>query len=251
MSSFGYTILGFGGGTVDSLLTGLEAWWSLDESSGTRTDSHNSIALTDNNTVASASGQISNGADFERADLDYLRIASPIPSNLQFADEDFTIAGWVKIESVHTTPYYFPMISYNNGSGGTAANVAYQIVQYHNGSNYVCYFNVSDGSTRNLVESDTLSPPTATWYHIIAEHDATADTISIALNNGTPQSTAHTAGCHAPAFPFTMSAFEHLIGNFPYHGDGIMDEWAIWRRTLTSNEKARLYNSGSGMGYPG
>ena len=44
--------------------TGLVSYWALDETSGTRYDSHGSNDLTDNNTVGYTTGVQGNAADF-------------------------------------------------------------------------------------------------------------------------------------------------------------------------------------------
>ena len=46
--------------------------WSMDETSGTRADSHGTNNLTDNNTVGSTTGVISNAASFVSANSEYL-----------------------------------------------------------------------------------------------------------------------------------------------------------------------------------
>src|SRR3990167_7395409 len=77
--------------------TGLISWWSLDEASGQRNDSHGSNHLTDNNTVLSAAGKVGNAADFEKSNSEFLSIADN--PNLSTGDIDFTIAIWVKPET--------------------------------------------------------------------------------------------------------------------------------------------------------
>lgn len=52
--------------------TNLVGDWSMDEASGTRVDSHGTNDLTDNNTVGSVTGVISNAADLVSANSEYL-----------------------------------------------------------------------------------------------------------------------------------------------------------------------------------
>lgn len=52
--------------------TNLVGDWSMDETSGTRADSHGTNNLTDNNTVGSTTGVISNAASFVSANSEYL-----------------------------------------------------------------------------------------------------------------------------------------------------------------------------------
>src|SRR5688572_28354046 len=55
--------------------SGLVSWWSLNEASGTRNDSHSTNHLTDNNAVPSAAGLKGNSAAFVTAGLESLSIA--------------------------------------------------------------------------------------------------------------------------------------------------------------------------------
>lgn len=234
-----------------TLLTGLEAWWSLDETSGTRADSHtNSYDLTEVGTVSGVSGLVSNAADIDNGTHERLVRTNPIGSGLQFDDEDFTWAGWIYLHSLPGANLYRPFIEHNAGSGGSDS--AYSIhFWYNDGSNYDMDFLVGNGSSLAVATVSGAITATNTWYHIIAEHDSVANTISVAVNNGTPGSTSWSGGSHTNTGPLLFGAFNHLLGNSGYEMDGLMDEWVVWRRTLTDAEKAALYNSGSGMAYPG
>ena len=61
------------GGSSDSPgITNMVGNWSMDETSGTRADGHGNNDLTDNNTVGSTTGVISNAASFVSANSEYL-----------------------------------------------------------------------------------------------------------------------------------------------------------------------------------
>jgi len=76
--------------------TGLSAWWSLDETSGTRNDSHGSNHLTDNNTVGYTSGVKSNAATFIAANNESLSISDN--AALSMGDISFSVCAWVNLE---------------------------------------------------------------------------------------------------------------------------------------------------------
>ncbi|MDA2917638.1 hypothetical protein MYX64_12505, partial [Nitrospinae bacterium AH_259_B05_G02_I21] len=78
------------------LLTDLKAHWKLNEASGTRSDSHGSNDLTDNNTVGQAAGKIGNAADFIRVNSEYLSIADN--ADVSAGDVDITWALWVWLD---------------------------------------------------------------------------------------------------------------------------------------------------------
>ena len=59
----------------DLLKDDLVSWWSLDETIGTRDDSHGSNNLVDHNTVGYTTGKQGNASAFTAANSEYLDIA--------------------------------------------------------------------------------------------------------------------------------------------------------------------------------
>lgn len=215
--------------TID-LTTALISYWKLEEASGTRYDSHGSNHLTDNNTVLSAAGKIGTAADFEATNSEYLSIADN--EDLSFGDEDFTFACWVKLESTGSDQRVFW-----KGDGTDWA--VYGLETFGTGWK----FRVAG------VENYTWNAPsttTGTWYFIVCWYDSVANTINTQVNNGTIDSTSHSGG-------ITTDAGSFALGTHPVYGgyfDGLIDEFGVWGRVLTSAERTALYNSGSGLTYP-
>lgn len=219
-----------------SLDTTLTAYWKMDEASGTRADSGSgSQTLTDNNTVASAAGKISNAGDFEVGNTEYLSHADSATLSLG-ADTDFTISAWVNLESKAT---YMGIVAKGDGSG--------------NGDEYNLFYDTSvdrfklivgNGAANQPVTANTLgSPALATWYHIVAWHDSTANKIYISVNDQVTPDEAAWAGNTQD----TGSVFQ--IGAYPgpnFYWDGLIDEVGFWKRALTASERTELYGAGSG-----
>jgi len=223
---------------ASSLLTDLVAWWSLDETSGTRADSHGSFDLTDNNTVGYTTGKQGNAASIVAANDEYLSHAHHV--DLRMGDRDFTVAGWFYYTSSSETSAGIVM------KGDTASGDGWAVQRSSTSSNIV-------GIARNATNTAyVLTPVIAaavdTWHFFIFEFDTATDTLSLETNRGTPTTNTLTNGSYASETePFQIGA------NTPgtRHIDGYIDEVAIWHRILTSDEKDALYNSGSGMAYPG
>ena len=95
----------------------LISWWELNEESGERADSHGVNNLSDINTVLFAAGKVGNAADFELTNSEELRIADGDQTGLDIAG-DFTIAFWMKLEQLPSTPGDLFMIV-NKGDRGT------------------------------------------------------------------------------------------------------------------------------------
>lgn len=227
---------------ADSLLTSLVAWWSLDEASGTRADSHSSgFDLTDVNTVGSATGVVSNASSHVRANSE--RLDSTSTDDFGFAD-DFTLSCWVKFAT--SGAGQFQGILKRGTSGSGPANM-FRIYEENGTITYVA----GDGTTSLTGTYAIPGFTTGTWYHLLFEHDndgASNAQWSLRVNNGSPAFAANSMGD-----PQNLTSTPFRIGSLETNNylDGDVDETAIWTRLLTSDERDRLYNSGSGMAYPG
>lgn len=219
----------------DSLLDGLVSWWRLEEASGTREDAHGSNDLTDNNTVGSATGKVDIGASLLRANAEYLSRADP--ASLRFGNTDFTLALWV-----------YPTLSFTGhgymGKYNSAAPATEYVIYANPKPRFAVSANGSSFGDEVVGASDlTLD----TWHFIVAWHDAAGNTINISPDGATPVSKAWASGVGTSSADFTLGRF--------YTGtdymNGRLDECAAWSRVLTAAERARLYNAGAGMAYPG
>lgn len=218
------------------------AHWSMDEASGSRSDSVGSQTLTDNNTVLGGTGKFNNGADFERDTTEYLSRASS--STLQMGDVDFTIRAWVKLETLPPTGVDYMVVAKDVNTPANSRDYTLDISR----TTYNPRFYVNGGGG-GLVASWGSGLSTGTWYLIHAWHDASANELGISVNAGTPV-TATTGGT-APE----TSAAEFRIGARAYAGaqgyfDGVIDDVVILKgHVMTSAERTADYNSGTGVAF--
>src|SRR5438045_2871876 len=218
-----------------NLKTSLIAHWKLDETGGTRNDSHGTNHLTDNNTVLSAAGKHDTAADFESTNSENLTITDNADLSLG-ANTDHTIAFWIKSESV--TALRCILQKSDDFVNGTACE--YQV--YHTNGGNVRY-NVGNGTTSTEVAGSTLTD--GVWMFVVCWYSSAEQKIYIQCDNGTPVSAAWTGGTQNTAKPFAIGAFSG--GGFYY--DGLIDSVSFWKRVLTSAERKALYNSGNGLTY--
>ena len=226
--------MSFGSSTLNNSLI---AVWKLEETSSTRNDSKGSNHLTDNNTVASATGKLGTAADFEVANSEYLSIADN--TDLSTGDIDFTFALWVQLESKTANMFF--------ATKQAGAGVREYNTQYNSAVDRFRFGVSNDGTATVNVDASALgSPSTATWYFIVVWHDATANTINIQVNDGTVNSASHTTGVFNSTAAFTLGA----TGTPASYHDGLIDNVYFWKRVLTTDERTALYNSGNGKDYP-
>ena len=202
--------------------------WSMDETSGTRVDSHGSNDLTDNNTVGYVTGVISNAANFISANSE----------NLSSSTQPVTGAGaraaefWFKTSSTADQA----LTSY-----GQNANGQWWRIRIENG---VIYQRVTNGAKS---WSNTWND--GNWHHLVMQVDANSTIDDVVLYiDGTLQSSSGATTTQAINTGTGDLYFgREASGSIGYDGD--IDECRYWNRVLTADEITWLYNSGSGRSY--
>jgi hypothetical protein len=217
-----------GGAPSTGLLTGLAAYWKLDETSGTRIDSKNGFDLTDNGSVGSDTGIINDSALLDGTNyLIYFANGGP-----QITFESLTVSVWAYLNSNTSEIGFF-------GSNG---NSALAII----GQNV--YFTPCTGIPNHSFESAGFVPASQ-WVHIVGRWNNATGQWDVFIDG--ENTATHT---HDSTAPFTVSNL--IVGGILRDGvtpdnfiAGKMDEVGIWNRPLTNSEITYLYNSGSGRPY--
>ncbi len=218
-----------------SLTTSLVSYWNLDEASGNRADSHGTNTLTDNNTVASATGKIGTAGDFEKNNSEWLSHADN--ADLSTGDIDWTVQAWVQLESKPAGDYM--CVVGKGGSGGE-----YALFWNAPDDRFYLYVNGAFGS----IKANTFGAPSlATWYCLHIWHDSVNNLVGISVNAGTADTASYSGGITDGTGAFAIGRDE--IGPAGYW-DGLIDEVGFWKRVLTSQERTDLYNAGAGFAYP-
>lgn len=221
-----------------NLTSGIVAYWALNETSGQRNDSVGTNHLTDNNTVASATGVISNSALFVKANSESL--SSSDTSDLSMGDIDFTLAGWVKFNTVVTDTTSYITSKYTSTAAGE------YFLAYAGASNAWRFSVVNPSSTIATVFASEI-PVSNTWYFVAAWHDSVNDTISLQINNGTVYTASASGGVRDGSNVFRLGSASSPSSAFFL--DGYIDEFGIWKKALTAEERYSLYNNGTGCAY--
>lgn len=223
-----------------SLATGLVSYWELEETSGTRVDSHGSNDLTDNNTVLSATGIQGTGADFEASNSEYFSRADGSLSGLK-PTTGLTISAWFKLES---TPIVYSIVSKNWSDSSWNPPYASYHIRIDDTTHITTH--LAHGSSTNyyFLQSTVSTMSTGTWYHVVLRYDS--DTLKAYLNG------VEVGSMSAPNdLQYSTGSLHIGRDQTGEYFDGIIDELGIWSRALSAGEIAALYNSGSGIPYEG
>lgn len=219
------------GGGIGFDLTGLEAWWELDDDSTWADSSGNGRDLTETGTgvtnVANGGADgTSDSADFPGTDgTDYLSRTSEAWMDLTV---DFTLTCWIKPHVVGTR------IWYDRHDGGAGFTI------YSTSGNLVFYLqNVSGLQISSSISIDT-------WAFIAARRNG--DNYDLRVDAADDFQVTDVSG------PSGTEAEDLGIGrrtedasNFEANGEMQRVSW--WSRRLSDSELDDLYNSGNGRGY--
>lgn len=223
-----------------SLLTSLAVYYKLDEASGTRFDSVNSLEMTAvDEAVSGVAGKIGNGATFTAATTTFLRA---VATNNAYVcgDIDFTIRAWINITAKPANQAFVA----KDTSG------AREYILWHDSALDRFTLAVCNGSSPvGTVRANVLgSPALSTWYYVLAWHDSVNNQVGISVNNGTATTAATTGAVGTTTSLFSVGARNFSGQNL--YCSAIVDEVALWKRLLTSDEKATDYNGGTGKTHP-
>lgn len=232
-----------------ALTDSIQGYWNLDESSNgsgsvVRMDSTaNNNDLTDNNTTASGSGIINNGADFESSSNEFLSIADAVQSGLDITG-NISLSLWFKPESQPATDTSYVFVGKHVGGDGN------YVFNYHDVSgvkklSVSFYDNDAPGTNVNYTINQTLA--NGVWNHLVYTFNVTTGTATLYVNGTSIGAVVDTSvdQLNNSAAPFTMGDLGEV-----HFVDGIMDEVGIWSRELTPAEVTELYNGGVGLTYP-
>lgn len=223
------------------LETNLVSYYKMDEASGTREDSHGSNDLTDNNTVGSATGIIDNGADFESTNSEYLSITDASQSGLDITS-DLSISAWVKFES-NTTAYQVISSKYLS----TGNQQSWQFRCSLDSATDAIRADMSANGTAVTQTALNYSFTTGTWYHIVFSYSASVGRVEVFVNGS---SAGVMTGQVTSIFNGT-APYQVGLGNpgGSEYLDGVLDEHAIYSRSLNYGDVLDLYNSGTAIPY--
>lgn len=225
------------GGT---LVTGLVAYWKLDEfSSGAGAVSRQdtgvgALHLTDNGNTPSAAGRVNLGASLNGTTR-YLSRAHH--ASLAFGNTDFTFGIWFN-QSGETAGVH-PLIGKGNAPG---TNQDYLIYCYLGGARFHTY----NGTDVSFLAIPQISTVPAGWNFLLCWQDVTANTLNMQLNNGAVVSDTRTGPAAAATGGFAIGAG---FGTAYLFAGGV-DEVGVWSRVLTPVERSALWNWGAGKTHP-
>ena len=229
----------------NGLLNALIAYWPGNEASGNLQDAHtNALHLTDTNTVTNAAGKVyATARQYTAANNEYHTRNSEALLN---ANNDFTFAAWCYLDS---KPTFGHILSKFVSSAGNRSYV----LRYNGDATDRFFFEVRNAADTDYgrVTANTFGAvSTGAWYFVVASHNDAADTLTISINNSTPDSTSYANGVLSGGAPFQIGAQNGLnLWN------GRIGPVAMWKSAaggggvLSAAQRTALWNAGNGLAY--
>lgn len=224
------------------LLVGLEAYYHLDEESGTRVDQINGKDLTDNNTVGYTTGvstALSNAANFVKSNLESLSLGDASLEELSPGNSDWSVACWIKLDSSD-----FSSNQHVFGVWKTSpSNDREYLLYWKAGHTKFRFYTSYNGQvSTSYLPSDKNDFVADTWYHLVFCHDASNDQRLLYINGDLDASDSYSDGVYQGGGDLRIGASQ----NTSDYTDGAIDDWGMWSRVLPASEISDLYNSGDG-----
>lgn len=221
-----------------SLLTNLNAYWSLDAGTGTTaadaTGGGATGTLSGSTIPTWVTGKVGSFALNFNGTTAYVTMGAPSSTNLT---TNFSVAAWFKPSSLTNNNQQILSKGYN----GT--NTQYQLITADNLGDII--FGSYNGTAQGNSTS-TAKASVGTWTHAVGTYDTTTYRLYI---NGVLDQTTVGAGPVSTIRAFEIGAVD--INNAPgQFFPGSIDEVGVWSRVLNSTDVSQLYNSGAGLAYP-
>lgn len=223
----------------------LLVYYKLNETSGNRYSAFpNDVSVHLGSYVSYDPGILGNAASITAASSQYLG-QSNTTYNTPQADTPWFLSFWIKFDSLPSSTDWVLVAKGQNN------NISYRLNLLP--THYFRFMKSDDGSDAHLVNVTDSSTEVFfdTWYFVSAWYDPANDEIALQVNDNLAVTASTATGIYAGNGMFVIGG--QPTGTTPpvdYHLNGSVDEFGIWERVLTEEERGQLYNGGLGCTYP-
>lgn len=229
---------GFNPDSGGTLGVSLQAFWALEEQSGSRFDSFGVNTLSDQNSVGFSTGIRGNAASFVSANSQalFMNENSAVDASGQ---TDFTLSGWFLLTTTEDALVV--------GKVNSSNDFEYLLETARNNGSLTFSIRTNSGSLVSAASNNiATNANTGRWIFVSAWHNSVADMVNLQVGTGVINS----AGTLGEAV--TDSTTQFRMGMYPSFSQGFngrLDQWGVWKKVLTSQERIDLYNGNSANTY--
>ncbi len=230
-----------------TLVNDLISHWRLDETSGTRIDSHSDNDFLPTNTPGYASGKLGDAAQFVSLDNQALVVENN--DRIYLGETDFTIACWVKFDDFNNADSndFVGFVGKGQSNLPGLNNYTFGLIYRPSIERFQFSFADNNSVSSSVTAFGIGAIVPGTWYCVIASYETSTDRATIFVNG-------YDDFANSPIHIYDAGeTYDFSVGRGfnrdRYNFNGLVDSVSLWRRLLTDDEKLQLYNSGSGFDY--
>ena len=207
------------------LLNDLENYYNFEEASGSLIDQHGSNDATNSGSLTySQAGKVNDAILFNTSGY------FTQDSLIDLATTDFSISFWVKVTGGATGQMFIDFRDISS-DGFYIRQVSSNLRMKWNGINHQTTKTTNDGN----------------WHNIVWVVDRNTDTAVIYFDNTVALN--HSVSGDLNVTTRNLRFGSQVVPSPGVYLTGLMDEVAIWKRVITVEEVATLWNSGNGITY--
>jgi hypothetical protein len=180
----------------------------------------------------------SKAAQFTAANSEYLESPNTDNHNISANDSDFTVAGWVRLDSNPAVAEF--IAKWRNGSSG---NMDYSLRHVASGNQWRFKVGIGPGASPS---ANVTSVPLVIgdWYFVAGRRVHSTGEVTSYVN-GSSSSVTRVGSVNSGDEPFRIGATrETIITRFM---DGRIQYVSLWNRAVSDEELDELYNNGDAL----
>lgn len=214
-------------------------YYKCDESSGDLLASVGGVDLTASNAPGTTTGKVGTARSFVRASSQTFFASDQALFDITGV---VTFAFWAKLTT--NTEQQNLFAKWRNGGNQRGFLFDFDVATQR-----FRFLVSNDGSAVVSVAADNFgAPSTGVFYFIVGKYDGV--NISISVNLGTPNTTAHATGIFNNTANFRVGHNDNALDANPNYFNGVLDEIGAYNADLSAGELTYLYNAGNGRTTP-
>lgn len=215
--------------------------WEFDETSGsTANDSHGSNDGTISGATINQTGKLGKCYDFDGTD-DYVDVGddSSLRSSFGSPSSAISISAWINVDSYSSGIDQDIIVRSSLTNSG---NYSFEFNLTYNSVNRELRMYANGANTAKIPSPNSIG--VGSWKHVVVTH--TGNAYSKIYVDGSYESTDVSAGSLGTSIETVFLGGRSGSSDC---FDGLIDQVAIWKKSLSSDEIEYLYNDGDGVPY--
>lgn len=157
---------------------------------------------------------------------------------ISMGDVDFSIGVWVYFDTLAASQAVISKAT-------LSSTFEYELVYNQAASNLSVFISATGDGIGDYAFASVGSIATGTWYFAVVTYNATTNTLSLSVNNGTPFMASYAGGAYDGASAIRIGYAQwSVVGATSHTFDGRIGPVGIWKKCFSAAQITALYNQG-------